>query len=107
MLFGERLKALRASAGLSQPQLAERADVSLPTIKDYEESRREPSLGVAQRLAAALGVMCQAFDGCTFARAKGQSPTPRPKQSTFGPKPADRPVKQAATRTKGKRANGA
>src|SRR5262245_48894687 len=104
MLFSERLKALRGKADLSQSQLADRAEIGLPTLKDYEGGRRVPSLEIAQRLAASLGVTCQAFDGCTFTRAERATAAPPPKRSTFGPKPQDRPVKGGA---KGKRTKGA
>jgi transcriptional regulator with XRE-family HTH domain len=69
MRFSDRVKALRQTAGLSQSQLADRAGVGLPTVKDYEGGRRAPTLETAQRLAAALGVDCRAFDGCKFTRA--------------------------------------
>src|SRR5690242_14290521 len=74
MTFGERLKELRSSAGLTQPQLAERTGLGLPTVKDYEGGRRSPSLENAQKLAAAMGADCTAFDGCEFIHAQQQRP---------------------------------
>jgi transcriptional regulator with XRE-family HTH domain len=52
--FGERLKAHRETAGLSQPQLAERSGVPVGTIRDYEQGRRAPLLETAAKLARAL-----------------------------------------------------
>ena len=52
-----RLKAARAAAGLSQPQLAERAGVPLPTVRSLEQGQRTKVwLETAAKLARALGV---------------------------------------------------
>jgi len=59
--FGQRLKRLRETAGLTQVQLAERASVPLTTLRNWEYDRREPLVGAAFRLARALGVSCEAF----------------------------------------------
>jgi transcriptional regulator with XRE-family HTH domain len=54
--FGGRLKELRSRAGLTQPQLAERAGVSKATVADLEQGRYEPSWPMVLALAGALGV---------------------------------------------------
>jgi transcriptional regulator with XRE-family HTH domain len=59
--FAERLKGLRAKAGLSQSGLATASGLSVGVIHDYEQGRREPTLRSAIQLAAALGVDCTAF----------------------------------------------
>ncbi len=41
--FGERVKQLRLSAGMTQEQLAERIWVSKAAISNYELSERNPS----------------------------------------------------------------
>jgi transcriptional regulator with XRE-family HTH domain len=58
MAFGNRLRELRKTAGLTQAQLARRAGVTLATLREYEQARRraDPSLRMAARLAVALGV---------------------------------------------------
>jgi transcriptional regulator with XRE-family HTH domain len=61
---------------LRQSELADKAEIWLATLKDYEGGRRGPSLEIAQRIAAALGKTCQAFDGCEFEHAK-QSAWPK------------------------------
>ena len=59
--FADRLKHLRAATGLSQEGLARTADLSVATIRDYEQGKKEPSLRSAFKLARALGVDCAAF----------------------------------------------
>ena len=53
---GRRLRQLRQDAGLSQVELAERADSSQPEISDWERGRRRPGVTNLLRLARALGV---------------------------------------------------
>ncbi len=55
-----RLRKLRQDRGLSQKQLAERAGVSRQTVVGIESGRYLPTVGVALRLARALG--CQVED---------------------------------------------
>src|SRR5947199_6997239 len=78
--FAARLKELREGAGLTQPQLADKAGLSKAGIADLEQARREPSWATAVALAEALAVDCTAFL---------EAPTPRP-QTGRGrpPKPA-------------------
>lgn len=56
MDFSERLKDLRKAARMTQQQLADASDTPIGTIQGYEQGRREPSVEVASRMAAALGV---------------------------------------------------
>jgi transcriptional regulator with XRE-family HTH domain len=60
--FGEKLRELRAAAGLTQEQLASSAGVPVGTIRDYEQGRRDPLLSKAQRLARALQVSLDLFN---------------------------------------------
>ena len=94
MTFGEKLKELRNAAGLTLAALASSAQIGLQTVKDYEGNRRVPSLEVAQSLAEALGVSCQAFDGCEFRHASQRKPQEQPE-------PAEKPEKKTNKR-KGK-----
>jgi transcriptional regulator with XRE-family HTH domain len=59
--FGERLKFLRQQAGISQAQLAELSGIPLGTIREYEQTRREPLLSKAAKLARALKQPMEAF----------------------------------------------
>ena len=52
----ETLSALRLAAGLSQAQLAERADTHQPYIARLERGQADPSTDMIARLAHALGV---------------------------------------------------
>jgi ribosome-binding protein aMBF1 (putative translation factor) len=79
--FGERLRELRQSAGLTQEQLAERSGLSIWNIRNYEQSHREPYWSVVPRLASALLVSCDAFaDAAAATQALDQVP-PRKKKA--------------------------
>jgi transcriptional regulator with XRE-family HTH domain len=71
--FGERLKELREAAGLTQPELAERAGLNRFGIAKLEQGVREPTWATVQALAKALGVRCSAFE------AVAEAPTEPPK----------------------------
>lgn len=53
--LGNRMKALRAEAGLTQAQLAEAAGVTRKTINTVENGVFVPSAVLALRIARALG----------------------------------------------------
>jgi XRE family transcriptional regulator, master regulator for biofilm formation len=56
-LFGQRVKRMRERRGLSVQELAERAETTYQTIWRIERGDlKEPGIGVAQRIARALGV---------------------------------------------------
>lgn len=48
------IKTKREAAGLSQEELARVSDVSRVSIARYESGKREPTLTIAAKLAAAL-----------------------------------------------------
>jgi CheY-like chemotaxis protein/DNA-binding XRE family transcriptional regulator len=54
-LFGAEVKRRRVDLGLSQEQLAERADLHRTYVSDVEGGKRNPSLASIERLAKALG----------------------------------------------------
>ncbi|MFJ6758314.1 BTAD domain-containing putative transcriptional regulator [Streptomyces sp. NPDC091273] len=55
--FGERIRSFRGRAGLPQHELAERAGVSVRTLRDIEQGRvRRPQTRTLQLLADALGL---------------------------------------------------
>jgi transcriptional regulator with XRE-family HTH domain len=60
--FGKRLKELREQAGLTQPQLGEKASLSKAGIAHLEQGEREPSWSTVQAICAALNVSCEAFN---------------------------------------------
>src|SRR3954463_3220877 len=61
--FGEVIRRLRQEAGLSQAALAAAAGIHLRQIHRYESGEQQPALGVAQRMAAALGVTLDELAG--------------------------------------------
>ena len=65
-LFGERLRTLRKSAGLTQQQLADKAGFKSPAIVRYEAGRALPRPQAIEKLAAALGVPVADLDGSNF-----------------------------------------
>ena len=54
--FGEELKKARASAGISQEELADRAEIHASYVSQLERGIKSPTLGVMLRLANALGL---------------------------------------------------
>ena len=56
MQFGDRIKQRRAELGITQHELAKRAEIAGGTMSSYESSRKMPPADVALRLAKALDV---------------------------------------------------
>lgn len=54
--LGERIRAERLRAGLSQSELAERSGISKPTLSRYENDHVLPSVATLQRLTGALDI---------------------------------------------------
>lgn len=61
IIIGERLKALRASAGLSLDQLAERSGVSRAMISRIERAEASPTAALLARLCEGLGLSLSSF----------------------------------------------
>ncbi len=62
--LGERLKAAREAAGLTQVQAADRSGVSRTNISGFEAEVKTPTLGTLYKLAAAYGVnVCDLLPG--------------------------------------------
>jgi transcriptional regulator with XRE-family HTH domain len=55
MRFGEKLRAVRVAAGLTQAELGLRAGVARPNVVAYEAGRREPRFDSAMALLDATG----------------------------------------------------
>jgi transcriptional regulator with XRE-family HTH domain len=54
--MGRRLQQLREARDLSRQELAERAAISREYLRRLEAGRQDPTVGMLQRLAKALGV---------------------------------------------------
>lgn len=59
--LGKRLRDLREQAGLSQEELAAKAQVSRASIQNWEAARTAPRRAESRRLAAALGTTVDAL----------------------------------------------
>lgn len=59
--FGLRLRGLREKAGLSQEELADRAQVHRTYLSGIERGRRNPSLINLLRIARALNISISAL----------------------------------------------
>ena len=72
--FGDRVRTLRAAAGLTQAELAEQASVSERTISDLERGLRGAVYqATARQLAGALGVSAADLPGF-LSEARGKAP---------------------------------
>lgn len=56
MTTGDRIKAARKKAGLTQAELAQKLGVTYQSLAQYERGRRNPKLETIRKIAAALGV---------------------------------------------------
>lgn len=56
MTVGDRIKAARKKANLTQAQLAEKCGTATITIRQYEAGKREPKLEQLAKISYALGV---------------------------------------------------
>jgi transcriptional regulator with XRE-family HTH domain len=54
--FGQRIRQLRVSKGISQEDFAEMAELHRTYISDVERGERNVSIATAYRIAQALGV---------------------------------------------------
>ena len=73
MEFGEKLRSLRAKAGLTQLDIAEKLDVSAAAIGAWENGRAKPRLTKLGQLAELLGTSAADLMG---EEAQGVRPRP-------------------------------
>lgn len=66
--FGAALRQARELAGLTQEQLAEKADVSARFVSFLETGKRQPSLSAIEALSAALDMQMARLIEVTEAR---------------------------------------
>jgi transcriptional regulator with XRE-family HTH domain len=60
--FAGRLRELREAAGISQEELANRAGISVASIRGLEQDSSEPSWSTVLKLARALNVRTTEFE---------------------------------------------
>jgi transcriptional regulator with XRE-family HTH domain len=63
ILVGRRIRTLREAAGISQEELAARADLHRNYVGSVERGERNIGILVVQRLATALGLSLAEFFG--------------------------------------------
>ena len=56
MSLGKNIQRLREALGISQSVLAQRANVKIDSLRNWEQDRRSPLLDTAGRVARTLGV---------------------------------------------------
>ena len=76
--LGRSVRTHRKAAGLTQAELAERADLAFETISRIESGREPPSLRTAISLADALGLPLDVVVGRTVAAPAAAAPPDRP-----------------------------
>lgn len=70
---GEILADLRATAGLSQSQLADKANMPIRTLQNIEQGTvRDPALSTCIQLVEALGVSLDVFRQADVSNGKGR-----------------------------------
>jgi transcriptional regulator with XRE-family HTH domain len=80
MKFADKLRELRDEKKMTEAELAEASNVSKAILHDYLLGRRAvPSFANVLKLAAALGVTCEAFADCED--ITGRKPTNRKRGS--------------------------
>ncbi|TRD03778.1 helix-turn-helix transcriptional regulator [Mesorhizobium sp. WSM4303] len=79
-LVGENFARLRAASGLTQEQVAERANLTQQYLSDLERGKRNPTIETLYAIASALGV--SHLDLVTPAEQKGSSSEKPPESST-------------------------
>ena len=68
--IGRTLKTLREARGLSQENLAEKADITYQYVSDVENGKQNFSIGVLESMSAALGIDLPALVEAAYASPK-------------------------------------
>jgi transcriptional regulator with XRE-family HTH domain len=103
--FAGRLRELRADAGLTQAELADRAGMHLRGLTKLEQGEREPAWGTVLDLARALGVEVGAF--VTDGPGEPARPLPRGRPRKAPEAPASgKPSGEKAGRGQGHKRKG-
>ena len=104
--FGQRLKALREKAGLTQEQLAQSAGLNKFGLAKLEQGVGEPHWPTVLALAQALGVSCDAFvqDIAEGGKTGSEKPRGRPRKEPMSLSTA--PTRGLGSATKRPRGRG-
>lgn len=93
-MFAGRLRELRAAAGMSQTELADRAGMTKDGIAHLEQGRRAPSWETILALCAALDVECTAFTQAPKTMSKRGRGRPRKTAGASMGKPTAAPKRK-------------
>lgn len=85
MKFGDKLRKLRESRGLTQQQLAAMSGRPQQSIGRWEQGKQVPGFDAVHAVCAALGVRTTEFDGCEFGPVVGGAPAKRGKRKAETP----------------------
>ena len=79
MTTGERIRAERQAAGMTQKALGEACEIAEPTIRRYEAGKLNPKIETLEKIAGALGTNAEALRGAPGEQdAKADAGKPRP-----------------------------
>lgn len=79
MTTGERIRAKRQAAGMTQKALGEACEIAEPTIRRYETGKLNPKIETLEKIAGALNIKAEALRGDTDVQeAKADAGKPRP-----------------------------
>lgn len=92
-IVGERVVLLRRRAKLSQPELAELADMSVTTLNRVENAHQSLYMEKIAALATVLGTTADYLLGLSDAPEKASE---RPAQAPVAPQPTKRPRRRTA-----------
>lgn len=65
MTTGDRIRAARKAAGLTQAEVCKRLGVGSTTVNQWERGKREPKMITVKRIAAAIGCPLSVLTGET------------------------------------------
>jgi len=92
-IVGERVLVLRRRARLSQPELAQQADMSVTTLNRVENAHQSRIMEKIAALATALGTTADYLLGLSDDPEKASE---RPPQAATAPLPPKRPRRRTA-----------
>ncbi len=64
MKFADKLRQLRQTAAMSQPEFATAAGISVSAVRNYEQGDRIPSWRALVKIARVLNVSLDVFSAC-------------------------------------------
>jgi len=59
--YGQRIREVRKSLGLTQEQFAKKCGISLTSLRRYEANERQPNIAILEDMAAHIGMTIQEF----------------------------------------------